>query len=163
MKRSEHEELLADVLCDAKSGEFRTVVLAQTVQLARGRRLRRRVQRVASVVSALVLGAIVAWRAKPARDERSTIKETCAVVYTQPLSETAIVGTRAMRPGEVVETTGTIVVVSTKRDGGRFHFVNDAELMALAGPRPAVLVRVGPNEQELIFVDGAENAETKVN
>lgn len=161
MKTHEQEGLLADVLRAANDEAYREEALGLMLRLARRRRLARRGRLIVAVAIAVTMGGALAWQARAKRgSERAT--EMCAVVHTQTLPTTAIVRTRALAAGSLVMTTDRVAVVSTKLNRGSFQLVNDQELIALAGPRPAVLVRMAKGA-ELIFVDRNDHAGERPN
>ena len=73
-----------------------------------------------------------------------------------PFDPAAVVCTQPMATKLVVSSTPSVYVVHTRPRGEGFRLINDDELLALAAPRPAVLMRLGPSSQMLIFADGKD-------
>ena len=67
-----------------------------------------------------------------------------------------IVTTQPVRPGQLVASFAGANIVRTTLTSGRYREIGDDELLALASPRPAALVRHGPHEAELILIDLAD-------
>jgi hypothetical protein len=84
------------------------------------------------------------------------------VVHTTPFAAESIVTTRASNPTPFVVSTEFAVVVHTTAVSGGVRLIGDAELLALAGPRPAVLVRLDAHSQRLIFPDENQPAGVKM-
>ena len=159
----DRDELLDDVLQESSPARFRVVLLADTLLYARRRRLQRRASR--AVLAAVVAGAsgLFVWRHAPPGPTPEATRATYAVVYTQPFSSAAIVTTRAFGDDRIVATVTTVIEVRTQRGAGGLRLVNDDELLALAAPRLPVLVRSGPDTQELIFLKETESDAKRVN
>ena len=157
----ESRELIDDVLAESAPAEFRAAVLGETLRLARHRRWRRRAGRAAIVAAVACLVGTVVWRSAPRGVTAASLVARCEQVSTRPLAAEAVVSTRAFDPARVISTTATVVVVSTTPAADAFHLIGDQELLALAAPRTAALVRVGPEAQELIFIDLAGRDETR--
>lgn len=147
--------LLADVLAEAEPAAFRSALLGDTLRLARRRRRTRLAVRVGAAAAGCAVAGFFAWRgAGPA--PVATPAAPHARVSTYPLSSDAIVRTRSLDAAQQVATVATLVPVRTPAAIPDLRRIGDAELLALAAPRPVALVRVGPQAQELIFTDGAE-------
>ena len=76
---------------------------------------------------------------------------------------TALVTTQPLSIEEVVVTVANASFVTTTADRGEFREISDDDLLALAGPRPAALVRRGPHAAELIVLDAADQQEAPPN
>jgi hypothetical protein len=61
------------------------------------------------------------------------------------------VTTVPFRSGQFVTPTAGVEIVQTST--GNFRIINDAELLALVAQRPAILIRTGPNSEELVFAN----------
>lgn len=153
MKRcTDYDALLADVVTEAEPCGFRAGLLEATLRcVRRKRRMRHAAQ---GTVTAILLGtaALLGWRFATPPVER------CPVVRTQPLAPSAIVSTRSLDVAQRVESRPFLATVHTAPEHGRVHWIGDAELLALASPRPVVLMRNGPHAQRLIFVGEWERA-----
>jgi hypothetical protein len=149
----DHRHLLADVLADTSPAGFREALLGETLRLARRRSQWRQVRRSAAVMAALVLAVAGLWwkLSGPAKAKPAT---GCLVVRTQPLSPAQIVTTQRLAPAQLVASVACANVVLTVSGG--FREIGDDELLALVAPQVAALVRRGPHEAELIFVETNE-------
>jgi hypothetical protein len=111
------------------------------------------------VVGVLFLAAWVAWHR--GSENISAVRpppgspavKSYRLVETQPLPVSALVTTTEFNPVKTISSTGTVVQIATS-DGLRF--INDAQLLALVGEKPAVLIRTGPESEELVFADPAD-------
>jgi len=50
-----------------------------------------------------------------------------------------------------ISSTATVAQITTRNTG--FRYLDDAELLDLAGPGAAILIRTGPHSEELVFAD----------
>ena len=158
--------LLDDVLAEAAPPDFRKALLDQTLCLARRRRRRRQTRRAAALFVALGLITVLVWQSSPRRPVAPMPMINAKVksyqsVRTQPLPAGAIVATRPFSAGRFVASAATVETVQTT--AGNFRALNDDDLLALIGPRPAALVRVGPHSEELVFVNPADEKGFPVN
>jgi hypothetical protein len=96
----------------------------------------------------------LAWRGLQNSEAESLSRSAeYTVVHTTPFAAESIVTTGAMDPTPFVVSSEFNVVVHTTAVSGGVRLIGDAELLALAGPRPAVLVRLDAHSQRLIFAD----------
>jgi hypothetical protein len=75
----------------------------------------------------------------------------------------AIVRTQPFAPDRIVMSVASVDVVRTTPSSGGFRRLNDDELLALVAPRPAALVRVGPDSSKLIFLDPDDQKDFPLN
>ncbi|MEO6568119.1 MAG: hypothetical protein ABIO94_05095 [Opitutaceae bacterium] len=149
----EEENLLDDVLAEAAPADFRAALLADTLRLASHRRRSRQIRRGVGAATALALGIFLSWRGLSPPSASIELYES---VRTHPLAESALVRTHSF-DGEVhTGSQPTVATIRTAAEREGFRFVDDDELLALAWPRPAALVRIGPEMQTLIFLPQAE-------
>lgn len=149
-----NQEFVRDVLGESADAEFRAHLLAATIGAARRRRRRRNARRAAVVMVTVLAVTFGVWRF--ARQDRALTPSEpagCEIVQTRPLPPAAVVHTEPLLPAQIATTTAFASIVTTTPGSGRVRYINDEELLALVAPRPAVLVRIGPHAQELIFVD----------
>lgn len=159
-KPSDRNQLLNDVLLESRADDFREALLDETLRHARGRRRTRLLLRAAPLV--LVVGLV--WFFYPVRRVAETpVHIAVERVCTQPLASTSSVWTQPLAAEFVVTTTPCAYVVRTRSEGEGFRLIGDEELMALAAPRPAVLMRLGPTSQTLIFADGKDEDNRRPN
>lgn len=161
---ADHDNLLDAVLAESAPPDFRTALLGETLRLARRRRRWRQARRTTAVLALLtVLGAGI-WRSSiPRSPARHGTAMGCEIVTTHTLPIDVIVRTRPFDPEWRVATFTGVDVVQTVPSLDNFRFVNDDELLALAAPRSAALVRTGPHTQELIFLVPRESEASQVN
>jgi len=150
----DQEKLLNDVLGEETAPGFREALLHQTLRLARRRRRFRQVRKAGLGLVALAILAFGVLRNLPPGSKSVEPRKPYLLVRTQPLSESAIVRSRALAPGRLVASSPTRNVVSTTAEAANeLRELTDDELLLLAGP--AVLVRQGPHSAELVFVNSA--------
>lgn len=155
--RTDQENLLAEVLAEASPADFRAALLAETLRLARRRRQFRQARRVAGVLalagllSVLVVQQFIKPPVVSPRLAKKITRQSYQLVHTRSLSATALVSTRSFSP------TGFAAPVFKTREvataSGGFRLINDDELLALLADKPAILVRTGPNSEELVFAN----------
>lgn len=152
--RGDHERLLDDVLSETAPAGFREAMLAHTLRLARRRRHLRQTRRAAVLIVALGCITALLWRS-PTRKSlvSSSPASRCAIVHSQPLRPEQIVTTHPLPTEQQVTSIASANVVHTRTGGGKFRLIDDDELLALVGSRPAALIRLGPRSEELVFVN----------
>jgi hypothetical protein len=151
---ADHEQLLSDVLAEDAPAEFREALLGETLQRVRRRRRVRQAGRAASLFAVAGLLAVFAWRMLSPHSGSMANKAGGGgyeLVLTQPLSARAIIGTRPLSADQSISSQATVAVISTTPGGNRL--INDDELLALVAPRPAALVRLGPDNEFLVFAN----------
>ena len=152
-KFSDGDSLLEDVLAENVSPDFRAVLLGETLRRARRRRYARRAGRACAVLS--VLG-LFGWWNLPVRAPASKMPlANYEEIHTRSLPPSALIATQPLNAELYIVSLPTVTRVSTKANRGDYRFINDDELLAMA-PQPAVLIRVGPGSQQLIFVAPSE-------
>ncbi len=152
---SERDQLLGDVLSEGGAGEFKEAMLAESLRLARRRRVYRRARSISAVLALLGFGAFFARREGPT--EGGTAPRTrgnLVLVRTQLLAADAVIRTRPLDQAQLIASFSGTPTVGTAPNA--FHLIGDRELLALASPRPAVLIRSGPSSAELEFVNGED-------
>ncbi|MHB8523088.1 MAG: hypothetical protein ACYDH9_20345 [Limisphaerales bacterium] len=149
------ENLLDDVFADAVSPAWRDALLEQTLrQVRRKRRLRRASQGMAlvAVVAVLIAGSFGVWRTvQPSWLRVVTGRGALEMVTSRPLRPGMLVETRPGAARLVATTPGTVAFVESTRSS--FREINDEELLALLNGHPAVLIKRGPNDAELILLN----------
>ena len=154
---SDNLNLLDDVLAESAPADFRGALLGEALRLARRRRHSRQIQRVAAILLMLGLVAVLTRENWPKKTSISQplVQKPEPVAYqlvrTRPLPASDIVTTQPLAAGQFIASAGTAGIVQTV--AGNYHLLNDAELMALVGKRPAVLIRTGPYSEELVLVN----------
>jgi hypothetical protein len=161
---TDHERLLADVLAEAEPAGFREVTLEETLRLARGRRRGRQTRRAAVALAVLGLAAALAWldlRRRPVSIHPPVAG--CKIIRTLPLPAGAVVATQPFSPDRLVASIATVERIQTTASSGGFSVIDDAQLLALIAPRPAVLIGVGPQQEALVFVNPEDRKGFPVN
>ncbi len=155
--RADQESLLAEVLAEASPPDFRAAMLAETLRRARRRRQFRRARNAAGVLAVAGLLAFLAAQpfSKPAIIStplaKQIAKPSYELVRTQPLPASERVGTRSFSATGFVVAAPKVIEVATT--GGGFRMINDNELLALLADKPAILIRTGPQSEELVFAN----------
>lgn len=158
-RRTDQEQLLNDVLADEADIGLNASALDQMLHLARRRRRLRQARRAggALVVVAVVLFAFAfqfgSWKAKPDRANKPIVPPSCEIVTSIALMPEQLVSSQPLSPAQIVRSaSGAVAVVQTTAS---VPSVNDEELLELAKPNIAVLVRRSPREMELVFVEAS--------
>ncbi len=159
MKRdTDNEQLLNEVLSESAPAEFRDAMLRETVRLARSRRRSRQFRR-AGLIMMVLLAAALLWphfphHTKVVQQAAPTVVEpNYTLVPNEPLPTEMIITTQPLVPQQVA-ASGSVEIIETST--GNYRSINDDELLALVGPRRGLLIRTGPNTEELIFANTVE-------
>lgn len=156
MKRTDQEQLLNDVLADDSEAGLNAVALNQLLHLARRRRRLRQVRRVSgalAVVVAVAFALVFQFADRKPRTElvhKPIVPPSCEIVTSFALTPEQLVRSRPLSSEQMIHSTGIVAVVRTT---ATVPAVNDEELLELAKPNIAVLVRRGPHEAELVLVE----------
>jgi hypothetical protein len=147
------KDLWGDLLADADG--FREATLHRTLSRARRRWVMRRAGRMAAVAVAVGIGV---WLGRPQAPRVMTRLPQPEITHLEVVSSAPLRTDMVVRSGQsavrMVESSPLqIAVVETSRAGGLFRELSDDELLAVVPGRPAVLVRKGPHEAELLMVD----------
>ena len=162
-ERPEPSPLLDDVMSEALPPDFRAAMLGETLRLARRRRRWQQARPVAGVLGMLFLAAWLAWHNGPATTSKVPpivpvpARKAYQVVETRPLSAAALVATRKFACVTVISSQAALAQTATS--SAAYRLINDAQLLALVGPRQAVLIRTGPNSEELVFARVADSSQ----
>jgi hypothetical protein len=156
-KPTDNHNLLTEVLAEASPADFRAMMLAETLRLARRRRHFRQIRRVAGVLAVMGLLAVLLLKQTPkpsvvsAPPANRIVKQNYELVRTQPMPVNALISTRTFYENQLAAAPGGVVEITTTTGG--FRLINDDELLALLADKPAVLIRTGPNSEELVFAN----------
>jgi hypothetical protein len=157
-RRNDQEELLNDVLTD-ESSVSAAASLDQLLRLARQRQRRRQAQRAGGIL--VVIAAVVfvlvpqlgTQKTKPELAHEPVVSPSYETVSSFSLTSEQVVSSRPLAPEQLVHSESLVMVTqTTATDVPR---VNDEELLELARPNVVALVRRGPQETELVFVEPA--------
>jgi hypothetical protein len=161
-RQAEQQLLLDDVLGESAPPDFRAALLAGTLRQARRRRRWRRARQSAGACGVLLLAVWLVWRHQPSEisANRPPVRPGPASAYqlvaTQPLPAGAVVKTKTDAAIITVSSDATVTQIASSSAG--FRYIGDAELLALAGPGQAVLIRTGPDSEELVFASAANSS-----
>jgi hypothetical protein len=157
----DREELLADVLAEAAPSDFRGALLGDLLQrVQQKRRFKLLRQRVGALGLAALVG-ILAWRHLPQfRLLPGSTAASYELVHTQVLADSAVVHTHPFTSARSLLAVSHVAVIQTR--SGQFRTLGDDELLTMAA-RPAVLIRLGPHLQILVFADQPEPKKFPVN
>src|SRR3954465_13041549 len=113
-RRTEREELLADLFEDSASTEFSGALLGEILASARRRRRMKRVRRAVVTLAVFLVIIAAGWRGLRSRwnVERLT-RGDYAMVPTRALPSTSVVHTQPLRSGEIVATYASVEVIRT--------------------------------------------------
>ena len=154
---NEKKHLLEDVLAEASPPEFRAVLLAESLRLARRRRRWRHARNAGGGLAVMILAARFAWQNWPEKTSsvpplaKIPAAKSFQLVETKPLPAGAVVLTGQFSAVKIISSESSVAQIATT--GGGFRFINDAQLLALVGGHPAVLIRTGPDSAELVFAN----------
>ncbi len=153
---TDHDNLLNDVLAEASPAGFRDTMLDETLRLAGQRRRWRNARRASGVLAVISIIAAVLLQQSP----RTTVKlppgtsaESYILVQTQPLPAFASVRTQPLAAEHLISSTTTAGSVAMITSHDAVRIINDDELLALVASRPAMLVRLAPGREQLVFVN----------
>ncbi len=150
----EKRSLLTEVVGEGLPVNFREALLEQTLHLARRRRRFRQARRATAFLAVLADLSVVVWRSLPPRPAHpAVLPQHFALVRTRPLPGTALIQSRPLSAAIVVRSVPASAIIATTTFKPVLREVSDDELLALAAPNPAVLVRRGPHLAELVFAN----------
>jgi len=154
MNRNDSQQLLDDVLSDAAPADFRAALLDQTLRQVRHRRRVQRWNRNLAAAAGLVLVSLTCWKIfQPASELIESRVPALVVIHSRPLDPSILVETKPGAVNVVVSSTSTFASVETGRSRSQFQEIDDEGLLAFMQGKPVALVRHGPNQAELIFLN----------
>jgi len=155
-RRIDQEALLQDVLAGESAPDSTGPALDQLLELARRKRRTRRLQQTASAMAVIVAVVSIAFVQANVRGPREPSEpvyratSSYASVTSQALAPDQVISSQPLAMTQWIETTTSVAVVHSAAND--LQPVNDAELLELARPNIAVLVRRSPQDAELVFV-----------
>jgi len=155
-RRTDQEELLAAVLAEESQAGFSDALLGETLRLARRKRQWRQARRSSGVVALLLVVGFGVWQSKPRGKQTIQLAQPPSastpyqLIVSQPLAEAQLVVTQPLGAESLVVAGFATPTIHTY-DGG-FREVGDDELLALAAPQTAALIRRGPHEADLVLI-----------
>lgn len=162
MKRQiDQEQLLNDVLADEPQTGLNAAALDRLLNRARRRRRARQIRRVGSALAivAVAMSGFL-FRLGLQKPEAKLVHKLVHKPVVSPGYKTVTsfallpeqqVSSLPLSPEQIILSGGAVTVVKTS--GENFESVNDEELLELAKPNIAVLVRRGQHGAELVLVE----------
>ena len=152
--QSDPDRLLDDIMTDAASSEFRAVMLEQTLRQVRQRNRVRQWSRSIAAVALVVSVPLLGWKlfVAPSKSSRSQSR-SFGVVRSEPLNPSLIVETKLGMVNIITSIASTAAFVETEPGKNLVKEINDDQLLALVTGRLVVLVRQGPHQAELLFLN----------
>ena len=153
---SERPNLLDDLLADAAPAEFERELLEGTLRaVRRGRRVRQCRRGLAGAVVFAVI-ALAVWNPLLPTTSVNRARPTLHIVSSQPLPASRVIDTRPLSVPVVTSSPTTFMKVETGSIKDPFLEITDEELLALVEGRPEALVRQGPHQAELLFLNAED-------
>ena len=157
-RKAENEQLLEDVFAGAPEA-LRDAMFDKTLRVARRRR-RLRQMNCTVLLSVLAIAVVLISRdllRRPGSPRQSAAQPATREyqnVRTQPLPGAALVETRHVSTEFVMSSAEGIAIVRTTANN--FRSIDDDQLLALLGSKPAALIGLGPHLKELVFANPAD-------
>jgi hypothetical protein len=165
MKNNPEDDFLHDVIGDAASPVFRDEMLEGTLRQVRRRKQLRRVNRGLGIATCVITMVAIAGRWLTHRDLGTRVAVSSnpdsLLVRSVPLGAGCFVVTDP-RGVDIVATTPAASVTHISNSLQLFRAIGDEELLASLQGKPAVLVRHGPGEAELVFAVSEEQRQFMV-
>ena len=149
--KGHNQEFLDEILAEGRQAGAREMLFDDTLRLVRGRRRVRRIRRAALTMAILAAVGWLFWRPAPTKPVLAELPKPYRLVRTQPLAQTSLVATEPFAAASIVSSAPNAVLVATVPSQHLAREIDDDDLLALAGPRPAVLIRLGPDSADLVF------------
>jgi hypothetical protein len=152
MKRDD-DSLLKDVLAESTPADLREAMLGKSVRLVQRRNRSRNIQRSIAVFVMTALAAVFTWRMAPHQKialSPRVPEKSYVEIRTQAMPADAIITTSPMLAEQVLSAS-SFQIVQTKSNS--YRLLNDNELLSLMGPRPCALVHLGPDSEQLVFIN----------
>ena len=152
----DNEELLRDMIDDAAPSDFRAALLNEMLQeVQHQKRKRQWTQRLVGagcVVAAVGLCISLLLSSR----QSTTSRPASLIVHSQPLGPASIVRTQSKGLDLIGSSLAQVELVHASEHTKLFEVVGDVELLSLLAGHPAALVRHGPGQAELVFVNQAD-------
>ena len=151
----DRERLLDDVLDEAAPPGFKESLLQHTLQHVRRRNRVRRLNRALLAIAVVATVPLLLWKFSfPPPPPRTTVKEPpFGIVTSQPMPREMIVETRPGSIAVITSSAAAVAYVETGEVKDLFKEITDEQLLSLMAGHPVALVRSGPNQAELIFLN----------
>ena len=149
----EQHSLLKDVLAETAPRHFERLLLDGTLRAVRRRRRRRQCSRGLAAVGVFAAIALAVWNALRPTSSVHVIQPALHIVSSQPLAASMVVRSKSGGVVAVSSSPTTFELVQTGSILDPFKEITDEQLLALVRGRPAALVRQGPHQAELLFLN----------
>ena len=150
---SQQHGLLDDVLREGAPADFERTLLDGTLRAVRRRRRMRQCSRGLAAAGVFAAIALAVWNALLPTTPVNSVRPALQIVSSKPLPASLVVATKPDSVVVVTSSPATFVVVETGAIKDPFEEIDDEQLLALAGGRPVALVRQGPHQAELLFLN----------
>ncbi len=159
MKNDEHDDrLLDDLLTGSGADDFRAEMLNRTLGQVRRRKLARQWGRGTLAAVLVAAGSLLFWRTQVPRTQIAVAPPPASLSTdsSHPFDAVKFVRTEAGSVGIISSADFSPVVTEIRSSPTPFNEINDDELLELTKGTPAVLVRSGPHQAELLIA-GADD------
>ena len=151
---SDRDDLLNDVLEEVAPPAFRAQVFQEALEEVRFRKRLVQFRRGALVLACVAIMVVLGAKFVPFEGSRSLGKINPLIIHSRLLTAQMLISSR---PDTVdVVTTANASVTLVQSSAGTYSILGDDQLLALLAGRPAVLVRRGVFDAELVFVNPAD-------
>ena len=148
------DHLLNDVLGESFPADFQAELLDRTLRQVRRRRRVRRCSQSLLALALVVAIPLLLWRKPlPPAQVAQSPPQAFGVVQSQPLAPSMIVESQAASVRIITTSADPVTVVQTRASKDLFREIDDEQLLALAGGRPAGLVRDESGHVEFLLLD----------
>lgn len=161
MNQPVDRELVQSVFADVAPADFEASVLTQTLAHARRQRVIRRTRRSLATVVALTVAVLGVWQIRRPRSLDAPITSDYTVVRTARLPSASLVSSVPFAGTVTNSPAPSYVLIQTGIDPARLRWLTDQELLTLAGPGRAALIRRSSNEQELVILPGKDSPQVR--
>jgi hypothetical protein len=119
----------------------------------------RRLKQSCMLTAALISFPLLLWTfsLQPTPQTESSVAAFTTII-SEPLPASMIVETQAGTAPTVFSSSDTVAMIETDPAQQLVNELDDQGLLALVGDRPVILVRHGPQDAELLFVNSADQA-----
>jgi hypothetical protein len=149
--KSNRQQLLEDVLEEAGSPVFKEVLWQQTLEQVRCLSRARRRNRVLLAVAVMAVAPLFPWRLIIPPTQVQPLPY--GIVRSQALPAAMIAETKPGTIPVITSSSAAVAVVETGPAKDLFREIGDEQLLALLAGRPAALVRQGPGQASLLFLN----------
>jgi hypothetical protein len=156
------EQLLDELLEDAAPADFRAALMNKTLQQARDRQTVRRVRIGVGIAALIATLVTILWNGAASDQRQFATTHSLSSVETHPLNPSQIIQTHPSSDIFVIvseSAASAVSVVRTEPSVRTYVEISDQQLLVLLSGRAVSLVRHGPDDAELIFLDPKDQKE----